>query len=155
MPGYTVKSTQRAAMTTFVKKTSFELPAGKYFIGPLGDFLHGDIYDSIWSAAFSRHDGAFAAGDHGFMVKSAALGNGSYVASNRYTYDGDNISIVSTALVDPELYMGCGTFHTFAEPVRMFERDGMIEFRSGSWSLTIDTTQSDDPDVDEGYDSFG
>ena len=150
MPGYT----KRNAMTTFVKKNGSELPAGNYFIGDLGDFLRTD-YQKIWAQTFGCTDGLYVSQDSGFLVHAAECGRGSYAGSNRHMYDGSTISIVHVGLTDPELYTGVGTYHKFTEPVRMTNTDGVIVIESGSWSLEIDTTISEDPDTDEGYDSCG
>jgi hypothetical protein len=152
MPGYT--KIQRNAKTASTKMSV--LPAGDYFIGDLSNFLPTD-YEKIWKQRYSSSFSAFVVADRGaFIVTRAAMGNGSYYGSNKHTYDGSTISIVSASLCDPELYTGNGTFHSFKEPVTMTEETGVVKFASGSWTLVIDTNESSlDPDYDDGYDSVG
>lgn len=137
------------------------LPAGDYFIGDLCYFLH-DSVGSVWEQQHKKSDGCFIAADgHGFAVTKPLGGNGLYTGSNDVIYDvdEDTLGIIPTHFGDRSKYTGCGTFHSFSEPVAVsITDDGLLMISSGDWHLEIDTSDcrslSDYDDYD-GYDSCG
>lgn len=135
------------------RKCFAELPAGSYFIGDICNFLNNDIYETYWQKNHHGMGGQFIIDTHHFAVWNCT--NGSYLGSNKHTYDGNTIGIVAAELGDKDLYTGNGTFHTFTKPVLMVENCGIVAFKSDKWFLLIDTTESLNDDIDDGYDSWG
>jgi hypothetical protein len=147
-------------MNTIFKKTyDAVLPAGDYFIGDISYFLH-DSLDLVWKNTFRCGDGCFVTDEgHGFVVTKPIAGNGFYMGSNNVIYDvtEENIGVVPVAFGDSNKYTGCGTFHSFDNPVSVYiSKRGLLSISSGNWILDIDTSDcgSDDSEED-GYDSCG
>jgi len=145
--------------THFVKNASNVLPAGEYFIGDICYFLQ-DHLTGVWSTDYEKCDGLYTNDSgYGFGVVKPYSGNGIYMGSNRFSYDVDdeNLGIVAKSLGDLDKYTGCGTFHKFVAPVTMTWLDGIVTFKSDSWSMNINTNHNEDIDSSDdmdGYDSW-
>lgn len=148
---------------THYKYCSETLPAGRYYIGDLCYSLKEEIYEKVlggngYATGYYETEGGL------FMLDHTAYGDGSYesevldtskrfevVKGFKYGVDAGIIGIASMNLCVPEEKVYGGTLHTFEEPVECSFKNGYFEFRSGKWSLTIDTAGSDDSDKDDDY----
>lgn len=143
---------------TFKKAHDSVLPAGDYYVGDVSYFLQDPVLNGVLSGAFS--DGCFVnEAGVGFAVVNPAAGSGLYKGSNKFLYEFDygGFGLVPSCLGTQKKFTGCGTFHTFTEPVSFYlSDDGIITLKSGDWFLDIDTNDVESIySDDEGYDSWG
>lgn len=132
----------------YSKSTIQTLPAGRYYIGDLCYAMKVDVYDSIFGGKIYA-SGYYVMKNGRFLVDGTAYGDGSYEASSGYTYsvDAGIIGITSLSLCNPEDTIDGGTIHEFTKPVECTFKNGIFEFSSGSWYLTIDTAADFDDDA--------
>lgn len=139
-----------------MKAHTYLMPAGEYFIGDVSYFLDDTIYKS-WSFNHNRKDGLYTdSTGHTFSVFMPGRGNGAYIGSNRFNYDVDenNLGICSMNFGDAKKYTGCGTFHSFKDPILVDWSNYVVTFNSGTWSMNIDTNNNTYLDCEDGYDSW-
>jgi hypothetical protein len=141
-----------------IKSTNvvYELLPGNYYIGDISYFLQ----DSIINKIHFKQDNIYFNGDNkkGLVVIKPSYGNGLYEGSDNFIYDieENNIGIVHVSLGKKSKFTGCGTFHSFVNPVRVTIANHIFIVESGLWNLNINMNDCYNiPSDDEGYDSWG
>jgi hypothetical protein len=126
---------------------TYELPAGKYFIGDVSNFLQDSVLKNI-----SNGQNTYCS--HHFVLTKPLCGL--FTGSDDFIYDIDErLAIIHENMGDSSKFTGCGTFHTFDDVVTVCISDDILAVQSGDWTLTIDTTKCYTlPSDDEGYDSW-
>jgi hypothetical protein len=132
----------------YSKSTTQTLPAGRYYIGDLCYAMKDTIYDGIFGGNDYAY-GYYTMKNGCFLVNGTAYGDGSYQGTNGFDYgvDAGIIGIASLSVCNAEEKIYGGTAHTFTEPVKCTFKDGIFDFSSGNWHLTINTAADFDDDA--------
>jgi hypothetical protein len=85
-----------------VKKTTFKLPPGRYYIGDLCYAMKDEVYQDIWCSKFRNEDGVYK-NTHGahFAMRGTSWDGDFQSDSKTYTVDAGHIGIAHESLCTP------------------------------------------------------
>lgn len=133
---------------------TYELTSGDYYIGDISYFLQDAIIKKLQNR---KNNTYFEDNGYEIVIVKPTGGNGLYEGSDGFIYDieDENLGIIHVALGDHSKFTGCGTFHTFVNPVTVTILNEVFTVKSGSWNLNINIKDCYAiPSDDEGYDSW-